>query len=259
VIEFETFTTNVLIPKASEVLSQYYQAYCAGEDIGVEAKADASPASRADREAEKALRALINAQYPEHGIWGEEFGGEDLDAEYVWVLDPLDGTKQFLAKQEGCFVVLIGVFKDKKPYFGAASDPLSGEVWIEKQSVEASDVKIKDMAIASTAPGTMFNRHRYQSSILGLFSDARQVVTCRNAKSFLDVIDGSVDVGIESDLSIHDIGALIPICQQAGCIVTDFEGNDYSVKSYEFNRDKYDFLVTRNEETTHKIIEYIRK
>ncbi len=255
---FEEFTRNVLIPKANDILTQYYKEYCAGKDIGLEMKSDQSPASLADREAEKALRALINEEYPDHGIWGEEFGGENLDAEYVWVLDPLDGTKQFLAKQEGCFVVLIGLFKNKKPYFGAASDPLSGDVWINEQQVQKENSTLKNMMVASTAPERMFDHSAIKENILNLLSNAKEVVKFRNAKSFLDVIDGRVDIGIESSLSLHDVGALIPIIEKSGCLATDFDGNNYAEKNFEFNRNKYDFLVTRNLETTNRILKEIR-
>lgn len=255
--EFEIFIRNVLIPKANTVLKQYYSDYCAGKDIDIQFKSDESPASKADRKAEKQLRALINAQYPDHGIWGEEFGGENLEAEFVWVLDPLDGTKQFLAKQDGCFVVLIGLFKNKRPYVGAASDPLSSKIWMNEKKLANKNKDISQMVIASTAPDTMFATHQYQSQIQTFLSIAHLVVKHRNAKSFLDVIDGSADVGIESSLSLHDIGALIPIVEKSGCIATDFDGNHYHDNKFDFNTKKYDFLVTRNIETTNKILKEI--
>jgi len=235
---YAQFAEQVLIPKANEVLKKYYDAHCAGQDIDIQTKTDESPASIADREAEKQLRALIKLQFPHHGIWGEEFGGEDLDSEYVWVLDPLDGTKQFLAQQEGCFVVLIGLFRDKKPIWGVASDPISKEIWIDRMQIEAPIRKaLSQMVIACTAPDSMFKGKAQEASILKLLDGALEVKQFLNAKSFLSVINGNVDVAIESDLSLHDIGALIPICQAAGCVMTDFEGNDYTQKKYEFNTD----------------------
>ncbi len=256
-MELEKFILQTLIPKANAILNQYYDEYCAGKDIDIQFKSDKSPASLADREAEKELRALIYAQYPDHGIWGEEFGGENLEAEFVWVLDPLDGTKQFLAKQDGCFVVLIGLFKNKKSYIGAASDPLSGQVWMNKEKTASENKDISQMVIASTAPDKMFSNHKYEGQIQTLLSSAHLVVEHRNAKSFLDVIDGNADVGIEASLSLHDIGALIPIVNKAGCIATDFEGNHYNDNKFDFNANKYNFLVTRNIETTNKILKEI--
>jgi len=256
--EFETFTRDVLIPKANAVLLHYYNAYCAGEDIDVQSKVDASPASMADREAEKELRALINARYPDHGIWGEEFGGENLDAEYVWVLDPLDGTKQFLAKQEGCFVVLIGLYKNKRAYMGAASDPLSQQIWLNNTGSISSNRNDEKMIVASTAPELMFRDHPYKYGVESVLMKADDVVEYRNAKSFLDVVEGAADVAIEARLSLHDIGALIPILKKSGCIATDFDGIRYQDKTFDFNEDKYDLLVTRNQEITNKMIESIR-
>ncbi len=258
--EFKEFILDILIPKANMVLNQYYGEYCAGKDIDIQFKKDQSPASQADRQAEKELRMLINKYFPDHGIWGEEFGGENLEAEFVWVLDPLDGTKQFLAKQDGCFVVLIGLFKNKKPYLGAASDPLSGEVWMDDKKVQDNDrYNIEDMRIASTAPDEMFKGNQYETPIQKLLQSTQSVIKHRNAKSFLDVMDGTADIGIEASLSLHDIGALIPIMNEAGCIATDFEGNLYCDKTFEFDTNKYDFLVTRNIDTTRKLLKEIYK
>ncbi|MEM6812667.1 MAG: inositol monophosphatase family protein [Pseudomonadota bacterium] len=252
--EYLEFIENTLMPAANDVIRQYYDAYKKGDDIDVQTKADQSPASAADREAEKALRALINKTYPDHGIWGEEFVGENLEAEFVWILDPLDGTKQFLSKQDHCFVILIGLFQNKKPLAGGASDPLSEKVWLGSTSVlESSNNKV-----ASTAPDEMFRDHKYKSGLNELIKDA-DITTSLNAKSFLSVLDGDVSVGIESRLSLHDIAALIPIIDRAGAIATDFEGNLYSQKEFEFNNDKYDLLVTAHQKKTNEVLNIIQQ
>ena len=82
---------NRLADASRPILRSYYR-----RKLDVDIKSDASPVTQADREAEAAIRKLINATFPEHGIFGEEFGKERETAEYVWVLDPLDGTRAFV-------------------------------------------------------------------------------------------------------------------------------------------------------------------
>ena len=112
-----------LADAAGAVVRKYYRA-----PITVESKADASPVTAADREAEQVLRALIRATYPEHGIDGEEFAGERLDAEFVWRLDPIDGTKSFVIGRPlfGTLIALTRV----RPILGVIDQCILGERWL---------------------------------------------------------------------------------------------------------------------------------
>ena len=96
--------------------------------LRVDAKADASPVTAADREVEALLRERIRAAFPDHGILGEEHGGEDLDAEHVWVLDPIDGTRSF-ATGRPLFGTLIGLVQRGSPVLGLIDSPVTGERW----------------------------------------------------------------------------------------------------------------------------------
>ena len=91
------------------ILRSYYR-----RKLAVDIKSDASPVTQADREAEAAIRKLINAAFPHHGIFGEEFGKERADAEYVWVLDPLDGTRAFVTGRP-TFGTLIALTRNGAP------------------------------------------------------------------------------------------------------------------------------------------------
>ena len=89
--EFKVFIDLLCEEAAKEILPHY------GPDVKVERKSDATPVTIADRNAEKHIRQIINERYPDHGIIGEEYGTENVDAEFVWVLDPVDGTKSFIS------------------------------------------------------------------------------------------------------------------------------------------------------------------
>src|SRR3954454_19416785 len=95
----------------------------------VEDKADLSPVTIADREAEMAMRRLIAVRFPDHGIIGEEFGREREDAEFVWVLDPIDGTKSFISGVP-LFGTLIALARRGRPILGIIDQPISRERWI---------------------------------------------------------------------------------------------------------------------------------
>jgi fructose-1,6-bisphosphatase/inositol monophosphatase family enzyme len=103
------------------------QPYFGDASVQVERKGDESPVTIADRKAEETLRALINKEFPSHGIVGEEFGNENEDAEYVWVLDPIDGTISFTT---GCplFGTLIGLLHKGEPILGAIHQPILGQL-----------------------------------------------------------------------------------------------------------------------------------
>ena len=94
----------------------------------VEAKGDASPVTRADKEAEEAIRALLAEALPEHGVIGEEHGSERPDAEWVWVLDPIDGTRAFVTGRP-IFGSLLGLLHRGKPVLGIIDQPITGERW----------------------------------------------------------------------------------------------------------------------------------
>ena len=114
-----------LAAASGEVIRPYF----AKADLDVELKGDRSPVTRADREAEAVMRELIGQHYPQHGIVGEEFGTENDGAEFVWVLDPIDGTISFAS---GCplFGTLIGLLREGKPVLGAIHQPILEQLCI---------------------------------------------------------------------------------------------------------------------------------
>jgi len=141
---------------AAAVVGRYYRTA-----VSVETKADASPVTIADREAERAMRELIRASYPEHGIEGEEIGAERADAELVWHLDPIDGTKSFITGRP-LFGTLIGLSRAGVPLLGVIDQCVSGERWLgrvgESSSWNGQPIRVRscgtlrDAVLSVTSP-----------------------------------------------------------------------------------------------------------
>lgn len=221
------YMRGVLVPEACRILLEKYEAYGRGENIGVETKSDSTPASEADREAERFLRKLIREKFPDHGVWGEEFGAENVSREWVWVLDPLDGTKEFLSGKPGKFGTLIGLLHNGKAVMGAVGDPVNGDVWLsDGLRILERDKKLGEAVVSCTCPEVMFAD--YMNEINLIEEKAGEFIREMNCIGFADIITGKIDAVVESGLKIHDIAALIPVLANAGGVVIDFEGNDYS-------------------------------
>ncbi len=200
----------------------------------VEAKGDASPVTRADREAEEAIRALLAETLPDHGVIGEEHGEERPDAEWVWVLDPIDGTRGFVTGRP-IFGSLLGLLHRGKPVLGLIDQPITGERWLGvagqptrfsgpfagtaccRPCPTLAEAELSctspDMFSATNRPG--FDRLR---------RGARRVTWGGDCYAYGLVALGLIDVVAESDLKVWDWAALVPVIEGAGGRVTDWAG-----------------------------------
>jgi len=124
--ELDDFITLAisLADAAGEAIRPYFR-----QPLTVDDKADLTPVTAADRAAERAMRSLIESRFPEHGIIGEEFGRLRENAEFVWTLDPIDGTKSFISGVP-LFGTLIAVTRAKRPILGIIDQPISRERWV---------------------------------------------------------------------------------------------------------------------------------
>jgi myo-inositol-1(or 4)-monophosphatase len=203
----------------------------------VESKGDDGfdPVTIADRAAEAAMRALITATWPDHGIVGEEFGTERAGAEHVWVLDPIDGTRAFIAGLP-VWGVLIGLMHRGRPVLGMMAQPFTGEryagdgrrAWYrgpggERTLGTRACVSASDATLFTTTPALFDgpDRAAYDRVEAGV-RFARYGCDCY---AYCMVAAGHADVVIEAGLNPHDIVALIPIVEGAGGRVTDWQGN----------------------------------
>jgi histidinol phosphatase-like enzyme (inositol monophosphatase family) len=193
------------------------------------------PVTEADRAAEAAMRALIEARYPSHGVIGEEYGDKPGDGR-TWVLDPIDGTRAFIAGLP-TWGVLIGFVEEGQAVAGVMDQPFTGERWsggrgqgaLWRRGAERSVLKTRpcehlaDAVIATTDPVILDPRWR-----TGFDAVRSHVRLCRlglDCYAYAVLSGGWLDMVLETGLKDVDIAALIPIIEAAGGVVTDWRGD----------------------------------
>jgi len=235
--ELETFA-HALADAAGVAALRYFRA-----GIDVEQKDDASPVTRADREAETAMRALIASTYPEHGIMGEEHGSERLDADLVWVLDPIDGTRAFV-NGIPLFATLIALVRDGAPILGLNAYPALGERWLgvrgkptrhwygpnESGVVRARTCpSLADARLCTTSPD-MFDAadaQRYAK----LKDAVRDTRFGTDAWAYAMVASGQTDMAAESGMQPYDYLSHAVVIAGAGGTITDWAGRPLRMDS----------------------------
>ena len=192
------------------------------------------PVTEADRAAEMAMRALIGRNFPDHGIIGEEHGNERTDAEYVWVLDPIDGTKSFINGMP-TWGTLIGLLRFGEPVFGMMHQPFIRERFSGDSGAAqyrgpagARDLRVracanlKDALLQTTSPRLMNETDRAKfGRVEAAVKLSRYGGDCY---AYCMLAAGQLDLVIETELKPHDILPLIPIIAGAGGIVTGWDG-----------------------------------
>jgi histidinol phosphatase-like enzyme (inositol monophosphatase family) len=225
--EYKSFCeelTNV----SSDIIKQYFR-----KKITVEVKDDNSPVTIADKKAEEAMREIILKHYPTHGIIGEEFGITNRDAEYKWVLDPIDGTKSFICGAIS-FGTLIALLKDGKPIIGVYNHPILNDFLLgdnietringDKTFVRKCN-ELKSAVLLTT---DHLNIEKYQD-INRFNSLIRKVKLYRNwgdCYGYYLLATGFADIMIDPIMSPWDLLPLIPIVKGAGGVISDFQGYD---------------------------------
>jgi inositol-phosphate phosphatase / L-galactose 1-phosphate phosphatase / histidinol-phosphatase len=216
-----------LADRAGEVLRRYYRA-----PISVDYKADESPVTIADREAEGVMRDLIRARFPEHGIEGEEFPSEHGEAELVWNLDPIDGTKAFLVGRP-TFGTLISLLRRGRPALGIIDQPISRERWVgvlgEPSTCNGSAIRVRacpdlEDAVLSTTSPQMFKAAEEQAAFARLAKVVKFPVYGGDCYAYGLLAMGFADLVVEADLDLHDFAALVPVIEGAGGVITDWQG-----------------------------------
>lgn len=198
-----------------------------------ETKADASPVTLADCRAEAIIRAQVASAFPAHGIIGEEYGSENADAEFVWVIDPIDGTRAFLTGKP-LFGTLIAVLHAGRPVVGVLYQPILRELWCavtgaptlwNGQPVRTSGRAALAEAILATTSPTLFTppQRRAFDAVAGQVRFTEYGGDCYN---YGLLATGSLDLVIEHNLKFHDCAALLPIIAGAGGVMTGWDGRE---------------------------------
>jgi myo-inositol-1(or 4)-monophosphatase len=191
------------------------------------------PVTAADRAAENAMRSLIRQNFPEHGILGEEYGSERTDAEYVWVLDPIDGTKSFISGMVA-WGTLIGLMRFGEPVYGMMHQPFtrerfSGDSGAAHYRGPAGDRDLRVRACETLSDALLFTTSPLLMNAADRASFKKvedKVKLSRyggDCYAYCMLAAGQIDLVIETELKPHDIVALIPIIVGAGGIVTTWE------------------------------------
>ena len=201
------------------------------QPIAIDAKSDASPVTVADREAELAMRRLIEAEQPGHGVQGEEFGVTNPQAEWRWILDPIDGTKSFITGSP-LFGTLIGLVQGGEAALGLLDQPILGERWLahgsEPTTLNGSPVRVR--ACEELAQATVYTtgpehwRDEAQVALDRLYRSCRLMRFSADCYAAGLLACGFVDLVVECGMQPHDYAALVPIVQNAGGVATDFAG-----------------------------------
>jgi myo-inositol-1(or 4)-monophosphatase len=229
-IDFSTFVDQ-LAKASGETILPFFRTSLAVEN---KLARGFDPVTVADRAAEDAMRALIRKNVPEHGILGEERGTERADAEYVWVLDPIDGTKSFISGMVA-WGTLIGLMRFGEPVFGTMHQPFtrehfSGDGGAARYRGPTGNRDMRVRPCASLSEAVLFTT----SPLLMNDADRAQFGKVENAAklsryggdcyAYCMLAAGNIDLVIETEIKPHDIVPLIPIVNGAGGIITTWEG-----------------------------------
>jgi histidinol phosphatase-like enzyme (inositol monophosphatase family) len=224
---------NLLAYTSRTVIKRYFRQF-----LSIDAKGDETPVTVADRETERALRNLIGERFADHGIYGEEFGEENADSRFTWVLDPIDGTRSFITGTP-TFGTLIGLLEDGVPVFGVIDMPAMDERWIGGigkgafvNGVDCAVSRCEQLAgcrLVSTSPD-MFSSDQLAGfrRLLAKTSFYRYGGDCYN---YALLASGYVDLVVESDLQPYDFCALVPVVEAAGGVITDWQGQPLGMHS----------------------------
>ena len=201
------------------------------QPLSVDDKPDLSPVTAADRAAELAMRNLIERHFPEHGIVGEEFGRVREDAEFVWVLDPIDGTKSFISGVP-LFGTLIALTGNGQPVLGIIDQPISGERWVgaagRPTTLNGAAIRCRPCAGLSAATLFATTPEMFLGSDAAAFARISGAVKLTrfgaDCYAYGLVAAGFVDLVIEASLKPHDFCAMLPIVEGAGGVATDWRG-----------------------------------
>lgn len=198
-------------------------------------KADASYVTTTDKAVEEKLREMIVARYPDHGIFGEEFENINTDAEFVWVLDPIDGTAAFIAGIP-VYGTLIALAWNGKPYIGVIDHPLTDDRWTGVNNTSAfhngKPVTTRVCETLASAYVTCSNPDFMSPGQLARFTTLRKHVTYvqygGSCFAYGVLASGRSDFAIDAGLDAFDIYACAAIIQGAGGIVTSWDGAELS-------------------------------
>lgn len=192
------------------------------------------PVTEADREAERVIRAILRATFPEHGILGEEWGGENLDSRHVWIIDPIDGTRAFISGLP-LWGTLVGLTDRGDAVAGMMSQPFTGELFYAlgqgahyegpggaRPLRARQTTSLSDATLCTTTP--MLFEGAARGAYDALEAQVRLARYGTDCYAYCMLAAGNIDLVVETGLQTYDVAALVPVVEQAGGVMTDWEG-----------------------------------
>ena len=214
--------------EAARISREYY----AG-NFTVTTKADMTPVTQADVECEQAIRKIILERFPEHGFYGEETGKTQADADYLWLVDPIDGTKGFV-RQYPFFSTQIALMHDGEIVLGVSSGTMMDELawaekgkgaWLNDERLAISDIVDPGKAAVSTGNLKSLAESDGWQQLAAIVARADRIRGYGDFYHYHLLASGKIEAIIESDVNILDIAALSIIVEEAGGVFTDLNGN----------------------------------
>lgn len=230
-VDFEAFVDDLAALSGTAIMP-FFRTTLGVENKSLTAAFD--PVTEADKAAEAAMRRKIRETFPAHGVMGEEFGSERLDAEFVWVLDPIDGTKSFISGMTA-WGTLIGLLRNGQPCYGMMHQPFTRErfsgdggsaKWRGASGARSlhtrSCSRLEEALLYTTNPMMMEESDRARfAAVEAKVKLSRYGGDCY---AYCMLAAGFVDLVIETRLQPYDVVALIPIIEGAGGMITTWDG-----------------------------------
>ncbi len=201
-------------------------------------KQDGSPVTEIDKQVERGLRQAIANTYPDHGILGEEYAPEHLEADYVWVIDPIDGTKDFITGIP-TFGTLIALAYRGAPILGIIDLPMTQERFAGADGVPTTlngtpvtvrkGVRLPDVLLSTSSPD--YYKGGDREALDRLRPNVHWCVYGGGCCAYGRIAAGSIDVGLDTGFDPADYCAHVPIIRNAGGVMTDWEGNPLTIRS----------------------------
>lgn len=219
---------------AADVIRGFYQ-----RNLQIRTKADQTPVTEADVRAEEAIRAILSERFPGYGFYGEETGRHRVDAESVWLVDPIDGTKSFV-RECPFFSTQIALMRAGRLVLGVSSAPAYGELaWAEEgagaylndERISVSATADLSATILSTGNLKTLARAPQWRNLGALIGRISRIRGYGDFVHYHLLARGSLDAVIESDVSILDIAALCVIVREAGGTFTDLGGGEVTLST----------------------------
>jgi len=206
--------------------------------LQIDTKADDSPVTQADREIERFLRQRIAERFPKHGVLGEEHGRVHIDAEFVWVIDPIDGTRSFITGWP-IFGMLLALLWQGRPVIGQIDMPSLSERWVGRQGAPtlyngaqvhtSGRRRLGEASVYTTSPDQFAPADWAQFDRVSRMAGARRFGG--DCYSFGLLAAGHIDLVIDGGLQPYDYLSLVPVIEGAGGVITDWAGQALSLKS----------------------------